>query len=71
MSDPSSASASRGVSGGGLTVSGSRSSSNTFLMDGTNMMDFQNRPPRSAAGVQLGSDAVLEVQVFSTNYGPE
>ncbi len=71
VSDPSAASASRGVSGGSLTVSGSRFSSNTFLLDGTNIMDFQNRPPRSAAGVQLGSDAVMQVQVFSTNYGPE
>jgi hypothetical protein len=71
VSDPSSASSSRGVSGGGLTFSGSRSSSNSFLLDGTNIMDSQNRMPRSAAGVQLGSDSVLQVQVFSANYGPE
>jgi len=71
VSDPSSASSSRGVSGGGLTFSGSRSSSNNFLLDGTNIMDSQNRMPRSAAGVQLGSDSVLQVQVFSANYGPE
>jgi hypothetical protein len=71
VSDASSASSSRGVSGGSLTVSGSRSSSNTFLLDGTNILDSQNRPPRSAAGVQLGSDSVLQVQVFSANYGAE
>src|SRR5262245_35091898 len=71
VSDSSSASASRGVSGGNLTFSGSRSSSNNFLLDGTNIMDAQNRVPRSAAGVQLGSDSVLEVQVFSANYGAE
>ncbi len=71
VSDSSAASASRGVGGGNLTVSGSRSFANTFLLDGTNIMDTGNRAPRSAAGVQLGSDAVLQVQVFSTNYGAE
>ena len=71
VSDPSAASSSRGVSGGGLNFSGSRSSSNNFLLDGTNIMDSQNRTPRSAAGVQLGSDSVLQVQVFSANYGSE
>ena len=71
VSDSSSASASRGVSGGSLTFSGSRSVSNSFLLDGTNIMDSQNRPPRSAAGVQLGSDSVLQVQIFSANYGAE
>ena len=71
VSDSSSASSSRGVGGGSLTFSGSRSSSNSFLLDGTNIMDAQNRPPRSAAGVQLGSDSVLQVQVFSANYGPK
>lgn len=34
-------------------------------------MDAQNRVPLSAAGVQLGSDSVFQVQVFSANYGPE
>src|SRR5712692_150788 len=71
VSDPSSASASRGTTSANLTFSGSRSSSNTYLLDGTNIMDAQNRVPLSAAGVQLGSDSVFEVQVFSANYGPE
>src|SRR6059036_3926502 len=71
VSDPSSASASRGVTGANLTFSGSRSSSNSYLLDGTNIMDAQNRVPLSAAGVQLGSDSVFQVQVFSANYGPE
>ncbi len=71
VSDPSAASGSRGVGGGGLTVAGGRSTSNSFLLDGTNIMDSGNRVPRSAAGVQLGSDAVLEVQVFSTTYDAE
>ncbi len=71
VSDPSAASGSRGVSGGGLTVAGSRSTSNVFLLDGTNIMDITNTVPRSAAGVQLGSDSVLEVQVFSTTFQAE
>src|SRR2546426_12837036 len=71
VSDPSSASASRGTTSANLTFSGSRASSNSYLLDGTNIMDAQNRVPLSAAGVQLGSDSVLEVQVFSANYGAE
>lgn len=71
VADTSGAAASRGVGGGSLTMSGSRSTSNNFLLDGTNIMDSNNQVPRSAAGVQLGSDAVLQVQVFSSFYGAE
>ena len=71
VSDPSAEQSSRGGGGGNLTVSGGRASSNNFLLDGTNIMDTDNRVPRSAAGVQLGSDAVLQVQVLSANYGAE
>jgi hypothetical protein len=71
VSDPSGGSASRGGGSGSLTVVGGRSTSNTFLLDGTNIMDAQNQVPRSAAGVQLGSDAVLQVEVLSAQYGPE
>jgi hypothetical protein len=71
VSDPSAGSASRGGGSGSLTVVGGRSTSNTFLLDGTNIMDAQNQVPRSAAGVQLGSDTVLEVEVLTSQYGPE
>ena len=71
ISDPSAATGSRGIGGGGLTVAGGRSTSNNILLDGTNILDYDNRVPRSAAGVQLGSDAVLQVQVLSSNYGAE
>ncbi|MBI4441794.1 MAG: TonB-dependent receptor [Acidobacteria bacterium] len=71
ISDPSAASGSRGVGSGNLTVSGGRTFSNSYLMDGTNIMDTENQAPRSAAGVQLGSDAVYQVQVFSTNFSAE
>jgi hypothetical protein len=71
VTDTSAASASRGTTSATLNFSGSRSTSNSYLLDGTNIMDAQNRVPISAAGVQLGSDSVFEVQVFSANYGPE
>ena len=71
VSDPFAGSGSRGGGSGGLTVAGGRSTSNAFLLDGTNIMNSENRVPRSAAGVQLGSDAVFQVQVFSSNYGAE
>ncbi|MBI4463124.1 MAG: TonB-dependent receptor, partial [Acidobacteria bacterium] len=71
ISDPSGASASRGTGGSGLNVLGGRATSNNFLLDGTNIMNAENQVPQSAAGVQLGSDAVLQVQVFSANYGAD
>ncbi|MBI2820162.1 MAG: TonB-dependent receptor [Acidobacteria bacterium] len=71
VSDPSGGSAARGGGSGNLTVVGGRSDSNNFQLDGTNIMDTSNRVPRSAAGVQLGSDTVLEVQVFSASYSAE
>ena len=71
VSDPFGGSASRGGGSGGLTVAGGRSTSNIFLLDGTNVMDAENQIPRSAAGVQLGSDAVFQVRILSTNYGAE
>ena len=71
ISDPGAEQASRGGGGGSLTISGGRPISNNFLMDGTNIMNTENLVPRSAAGVQLGSDAVLQVQVLSQFYGAE
>ena len=71
VSDSSSSSASRGTGGGNLSMSGSRSTSNNFLIDGTNIMNAENGMPRSAAGVQLGSDAVMQVQVHSAGYSAE
>jgi len=71
VTETSSTSASRGIGGGTLTIAGGRPTSNNFLLDGTNIMDANNQVPRSAGGVQLGSDAIYEVQVFSSYYGPE
>ncbi|MBI4464995.1 MAG: TonB-dependent receptor, partial [Acidobacteria bacterium] len=71
VADTSAQDSSRGVGGGSITVAGGRPTSNNFLLDGTNIMDISNQVPRSAAGVQLGSEAVLQVQVFSMNSGAE
>ncbi len=71
VSDTTASSASRGTGGGQLNVAGSRTYSNNFLLDGTNIMNTDNQAPRSAAGVQLGGDSVLQVQVLAANYGPE
>ncbi len=71
VTDSESSSASRGGGSGSLNVVGGRSTSNSFLLDGTNIMDSANQVPRSAAGVQLGSDAVLQVRVQSAFYGAE
>lgn len=71
VSDTATGSASRGTSGGNLTMAGGRSTANNFLLDGTSIMNTENGGPRSAAGVQLGSDAVLQVQVWSSYYGAE
>ncbi|MBI1955748.1 MAG: carboxypeptidase regulatory-like domain-containing protein, partial [Acidobacteria bacterium] len=54
-----------------ITVSGGRGEWNAFLMDGADINDTGNQVPRSAAGGQLGADALLQVQVFATNYGAQ
>lgn len=71
VADTSAQDSSRGVGGGSLTVAGGRPTSNNFLLDGTNIMDTSNQVPRSAGGVQLGSEAVHQVQVFSASSGAE
>jgi hypothetical protein len=71
VADTAGEQSSRGVGGGSLTVAGGRPTSNNFLLDGTNIMDTSNRVPRSAGGVQLGADSVLQVQVVSSAYGAE
>ncbi len=71
IADTSAQDSSRGVGGGNLTVAGGRPTSNNFLLDGTNIMDSANQVPKSAGGVQLGSEAVLQVQVFAATSGAE
>lgn len=71
MSDTAVADPSRGIGGSSLTVSGGRPTSNNFLLDGTSIMSTDNSVPTSASGAQLGSEAVLQVIVLSTNVTAE
>jgi hypothetical protein len=71
VTETSTGSSSRGGGGASINVVGGRSTSNIFLLDGTNIMNNDNQVPRSAAGVQLGSDAVLRVLVLSSFYGAD
>ena len=57
--------------GGGIAVSGGRQEWNSFLLDGTDINNTRNRVPGSAAGGQLGSDTIRQVQVFSVTYGAQ
>ena len=70
VSDPSGGGRQGGQSSS-ITVSGGRGEWNAFMLDGTDINGTDNRVPRSAAGGQLGADAVLQVQIFSANYGAQ
>jgi hypothetical protein len=50
-----------------LSVAGARTDSNSFRLDGSDMMDTRNMNPGSAAGVQLGVDTIREFQVITAN----
>ena len=70
VSDPS-GSGRQGGTGSTITISGGRGQWNSFLLDGTDINDTDNQAPQSAAGGQLGADALLQVQVLSVNYGAQ
>ena len=61
------------ISGGGtvLVVNGARPEMNTFLLDGTNMNDAQNKTPGSAAGVVMGVETLREFQVMTNSFSAE
>ncbi|MBI4460467.1 MAG: TonB-dependent receptor [Acidobacteria bacterium] len=61
----------QGGTGSTITISGGRGQWNSFLLDGTDINDTDNQVPQSAAGGQLGADALLQVQVLSVNYGAQ
>lgn len=63
----SGAAAQRGF-GTQITISGGRPRQNDSRLDGISVNDYANGPPGSAAGVNLGVDAVEEVSVLSSNY---
>ncbi|MSO21366.1 MAG: hypothetical protein EXQ56_13090 [Acidobacteria bacterium] len=61
------------VSGQGkrISISGGRSTGNTFLLDGSDINDKNAVVPGSIAGVLLGVDTVAEFKVLANAYGAE
>src|SRR6202030_822060 len=57
--------------GAQLTVSGGRPQQNNYLLDGVNINDYANAGPGSILGGNLGTDAVAEFSVLTTNYSAE
>ncbi|MBI4481587.1 MAG: TonB-dependent receptor [Acidobacteria bacterium] len=54
-----------------ISVAGSRPYANSFLLDGTDANESQNRSPGSIAGVMLGVETVREFRVLTHNYTAE
>src|SRR5260221_3042748 len=54
--------------GNQMTISGGRPRQNDSRLDGVSVNDYVNGPPGSALGVNLGSDAVEQFTVLSSNY---
>ena len=54
-----------------LTISGGRPQQNNYLLDGVNINDYANAGPGSVLGGNLGTDAVAEFSVLTTNYTTE
>jgi hypothetical protein len=54
-----------------LTISGGRPQQNNYLLDGVNINDYANAGPGSVLGGNLGTDAVAEFSVLTTNYAAE
>src|SRR6202521_5168709 len=54
-----------------LTISGGRPQQNNYMLDGVNINDYANAGPGSVLGGNLGTDAVAEFSVLTTNYSTE
>lgn len=54
--------------GNQMTISGGRPRQNDSRLDGISVNDYSNGPPASALGVSLGSDAVEQFAVLTSNY---
>jgi hypothetical protein len=54
-----------------LTISGGRPQQNNYMLDGININDYANAGPGSVLGGNLGTDAVAEFSVLTTNYSAE
>jgi hypothetical protein len=58
-------------SGNKISVSGTPSDFNSFLLDGTDIHDHAGFTPGSVARNNLGVDSILEFRVFTQNYSSE
>ena len=54
-----------------FSVGGQRSTSNTFLLDGTMINDQANGTPGGSAGTNLGVDTILEFKIFTSAFKAE
>src|SRR6202011_3414829 len=70
---PSVGASDRGQRGFGtqMTINGGRPAQNNYRLDGVSVNDYSNSAPGSVLGADLGSDAVAEFSVLSSNYPAE
>ena len=54
-----------------LTISGGRPQQNNYLFDGVNINDYANAGPGSVLAGNLGTEAVAEFSILTTNYTTE
>ena len=54
-----------------MTISGARPQQNNYMLDGVNINDYANAGPGSVLGGNLGTDAVAEFSILTTNYAAE
>ena len=57
--------------GTAMSISGAQTNQNVFLLDGQSVSDATGQTPGSAAGANLGIDAIQEFNVITTNYSAE
>src|ERR1700682_2120458 len=57
--------------GNGMSLSGTQTRQNLFLMDGQDLNDSSGGTPGSAAGTNLGIDAIREFTVITNHYNAE
>ncbi|MBI4442477.1 MAG: TonB-dependent receptor [Acidobacteria bacterium] len=54
-----------------INISGARSDDNVFLLDGTDIADYQNNAPVGPNGIMYGAGSVREFQVQTNNFSAQ
>jgi hypothetical protein len=57
--------------GAEMSIAGSQTTQNSFILDGQDISDSGGRTPGSAAGVNLGVDAIREFTIIVNNYSTQ